>query len=235
VAIVGLRVEVLKLGSGVGRQLEQATTLQSSNAVLRARISALSDNQRIVKLAEGYGMEMPNPLDVHFVESSAAGNVGAAISKITAPSRETFLSSLASERQTDDQSTQAESTLSAIGPATGSTETADSTGSTTDASVTSPETGATTADTSTDSSTVAADSTSAYGSDTGVTSAPDSTADVSSGDTAATESTDTAATGSSDGVSSTGSTPVDSTAGEGETSTPSESGVSTNGGASIAG
>ena len=73
--IVGLRVEVLKLGSSVGRQIQQATMLASSNSELRKQISALSDNRRITTLAERYGMHMPNPLDIHILQSADGAHV----------------------------------------------------------------------------------------------------------------------------------------------------------------
>lgn len=107
VAIVGLRVEVLKLGSGVGAQVQQATLLQSANSDLRSQISALSDSQRIIKLAEGYGMHMPNPLDVHILESTAGTHLAAAVKNISEPSRATFLSGLVSEQQTNQANTAA--------------------------------------------------------------------------------------------------------------------------------
>ncbi len=115
VVVVGLRVEALKLGASVGSEVSQVTNLESSNAVLEAQISALSDNQRIVKLAAGYGMHMPNPLDVHFVEASAGFNLAAAIRNISRPSRQAFLTGLAAEQQRDALLTQAGSSLSAIG------------------------------------------------------------------------------------------------------------------------
>ena len=99
--IVGVRVEVLKLGASVGSEVATATTLQSSNAVLRAQISALSDSGRIERLAAGYGMRMPNPLEVHFLQRSTGRDVAAAIRAITPPSRTAFLSDLAAEQQAD--------------------------------------------------------------------------------------------------------------------------------------
>lgn len=105
VAVVGLRVEVLKLGATVGTDVQRVTTLQSANAVLESQISALSDNRRIVRLAQSYGMVMPNPLDVHFVPKSAGRHLPAAIRNITAPSATTFLSGLATERQHNQLST----------------------------------------------------------------------------------------------------------------------------------
>ncbi len=86
VAIVGLRVEVLKLGSGVGRELQQATALESSNQVLRSQVSALSDNQRIVRLGTQMGMVMAGPTAIHFVRAAVGRHVSAAIANIHAPS-----------------------------------------------------------------------------------------------------------------------------------------------------
>ena len=125
VAIVGLRVEVLKLGSGVGAQVQQATLLESSNAVLRSQISALSDSSRIIKLAESYGMHMPDPLDVHLVSAAAGTHVGAAERNIAPPSRTTFLSGLVAEQQTDSQaSANAAAQSAAAGGATSTSSTA---------------------------------------------------------------------------------------------------------------
>lgn len=128
ILVVGLRVEVLKLGSSVGAAVAQATTLQSSNAVLRAQISALSDNQRIERIASAYGMHMPNPLDVHFLQASAGRNVGAAIRAITPPSRMAFLSALAAEQQHDALTTAAGATLSAVGASVGTPASSATTG-----------------------------------------------------------------------------------------------------------
>jgi hypothetical protein len=113
--IVGLRVEVLKLGSSVGRQLQQATTLESGNAALRAQVSALSGNQRIEQLASTMGMTMPGPMDTHFVNASSGAKVNAAIRGIHVPSAQTFLSGIASERQTDAKNTLGAANISAVG------------------------------------------------------------------------------------------------------------------------
>lgn len=115
VAIVGLRVAVLKLGASVGSQIQQATLLESSNTTLRSQISALSDNRRIEKMAAAYGMHMPTPLDVHFVSADAGTRIGAAIHNISAPSNSTFLTALAAEQQNDQASTQVSSSLGAGG------------------------------------------------------------------------------------------------------------------------
>lgn len=115
VAVVGLRVEVLKLGSSVGRQLQQVTVLQSANAVLRSQVSALSDNARIEGMAETMGMVMPGPMDIHFLKSSVGLHVGAAIRAISAPSPSAFLNGIAAERYTNANSTTVAANQSAIG------------------------------------------------------------------------------------------------------------------------
>lgn len=130
VVIVGMRVEVLKLGSSVGRQLEQATALESGNAALRAQVSELSGNQRIEQLAATMGMLMPGPMDIHFVRASRAGNTGAAIRGIHAPASQTFLSGLASERQTDANNTVGAANTSAVGVLGGGTVATPTTGTT---------------------------------------------------------------------------------------------------------
>jgi hypothetical protein len=127
--IVGMRVEVLKLGSSVGRQLEQATALESGNAALRAQVSELSGNQRIEQLAAAMGMLMPGPMDIHFVGASPTRNVNAAIRGIHAPASQTFLSGIASERQTDAKSTSA-AAASISAPTTGTSTGGATTGGT---------------------------------------------------------------------------------------------------------
>ena len=196
VAIVGLRVEVLKLGSGVGAQIQQATLLESSDSVLRSQISALSDNHRIITLAQDYGMHMPDPLDVHLVASAAGTHLGAAARNISAPSRTTFLSGLVSEQQAGSQGTEAVSstttsdvadatvdstsggTVSATDTSIASTTSADTTSADTTAGTTSGlDTSASTTDATSPSTTDAlSSSTTAGGSSDVNTGLPDTTA-----------------------------------------------------------
>ncbi len=166
VAIVGLRVEVLKLGSGVGRELQEATALESSNQILRSQVSALSDNQRIIQKATQMGMVMAGPTAVHFVRAAVGTHVSAAIANIHQPSTDTFLSSIASERQADAASPAATETATAGDTSVADTAAADSGSSessstgaiaTGDGSTPSTDSGAATGDTST-ASTVAAPS-----------------------------------------------------------------------------
>jgi len=115
VAVVGMRVEILKLSSRVGTQIEQASALQSSNALLRSSVSGLSGTERIETLAEQLGMVMPGPMDIHFVSAANGTHVRAAIRAITAPDPDSFLTGLAAERQADQTSMETAADTSAVG------------------------------------------------------------------------------------------------------------------------
>jgi hypothetical protein len=206
VAIVGLRVEVLKLGAGVGNEVQQATALQSSNAALRSQISALSDDQRIARLAASYGMRMAGPLDTHFVQPSAGHHVAAAIRNISAPAPQTFLTGLATEQRSDLATTQAGSALSAVGAAPSTSANPSSAVSST--TVTSTSTPLT----------------------SGATS-PSPTGSASTGGLTTSGAT-SSATGTPAGTSGTGGTPPASTAGTAGSTTSTGAGDVTSGGAS---
>jgi hypothetical protein len=115
VGIVGMRVEVLKLGSTVGAEMQQASQLQSANAVMSNQASALSGNQRIEQLAARYGMVMPGPMDIHFVQASSGANVAKAISGLSEPSPANFLTSVQAERAKDLLSASTAANESAVG------------------------------------------------------------------------------------------------------------------------
>jgi cell division protein FtsB len=87
--IVAMQVEVLKLGAGIGRAVQQTTTLSSVNQQLRATVANLSDDQRIESMAQRLGMIMPGPTEVGFVSGGAS--VQAALGGIHAPSLNDFL------------------------------------------------------------------------------------------------------------------------------------------------
>jgi hypothetical protein len=228
VAIVGLRVEVLKLGSGVGARIQQATLLQSSDSLLRSQVSALSDNHRIITLAEGYGMYMPAPLDVHLVSSAAGTHLGAAARNISAPSRTTFLSALASEQQAAGQNGQIVSTTatstSGEGAATDPTVSATSggaAGGTTDTAV-APTTNADTSNATTNDATTSSLGTSS------------STADAT--DSPATDATSSSTTGGGSGDVSTGLPDTSTPPSSSQTTDSADSATgSTTGGTGLAG
>ncbi len=222
IAIVGLRVEVLKLGSSVGSQIQQATSLQSANAALRARISALSDNQRIATLAGAYGMHMPNPLDVHFVQTSVGSHVPAAIRNISVPSNSTFLTGLAAEQRANEQSNQAVAAMNGAATNTGANTAANGNVS---AGTTSPDTATTSTATGSVSNTTPP--TTGVQGTTGVTSST-GVSDTSSAGT--TPPASTAGGSSSDG----GTARVSSGSGAGTSQTSLSTG-STDGGSGLAG
>jgi len=115
VGIVAMRVEVLKLGSSVGSEMQQVSVLQSANAVKLKQVSALSDSARIEQQASKLGMVMPGPLDHHFIPASSGNNVNRAIADITAPSPALFLANLEDERKQDGESAATAAQTSAIG------------------------------------------------------------------------------------------------------------------------
>ena len=241
VAIVGLRVEVLKLGSGVGTEIQQATALQSSNSALRAEISALSDNQRIATLAQGYGMHMPNPLDVHFVQASVGRHVQAAIHNISAPSGATFLTGLAAEQQASQQSNQAVAVMNGATPttATGTGPSATPAAGATGASSVSPSgTGSVSTATGGGSITSGTDSsTGATAAGTVPASGAADTGTVSSGGATDSGAADSQTSGLAAGPSSASAGATGAT-GASTGSTPSQTTVtsgSTNGGTGLAG
>jgi hypothetical protein len=208
VAIVGLRVEVLKLGSSVGRQLQQATTLESSNAVLRSQVSELSGNQRIEQLAGGMGMVMPGPMDIHFAKASSIRNVDATIKGIHAPARTDFLSGVVSERQSDADNTIAAAANSAVGVlATGTTGATSS-----DSSSNTSDTAATTSDVGSDSSD-AGSGAGDTGSDAGDTGSGSSDSSATSSDTTPPSDSGSGATSSTGDVTSDTSGDTASTSG----------------------
>jgi hypothetical protein len=91
--IVAMQVEMLKLNSSIGRSIQLGTALQGRNELLRASVSALSDEQRIERLATRMGMVMPGPTSVNFLN---AGQIdpGKAGANIHAPDPAGFASLL---------------------------------------------------------------------------------------------------------------------------------------------
>ena len=235
VGIVGMHVEVLKMGSSVGAEMQQASQLQSADGVLRAQVSQLSAPERIEQLAEGMGMFMPGPMDVHML-SATAGNVGKAISDIREPEPVSFLEGLESERALDGKVAEAAANTSAEGilgggalsiTPTGPTS-SDPTESSTDPS---SSDGATTSDPSGSGTTTPPSS--AGGTTDGTTegTTDSSGGDATAGDAAAgdaTGSTPPSTTGSGDNVTQV-------TQGSGQDQTQAPTSTNADGAASLAG
>jgi hypothetical protein len=123
VGIVAMQVEELKLGASVGRGLSESAALQSKNQLLRATVSALSDDQRIMDLAARMGMVMPAPGDVVFLTPQTSADAARAANQIQMPSPTSFLASLPQ----DATSSASGATGTTVGLATGSTGTSSGT------------------------------------------------------------------------------------------------------------
>jgi cell division protein FtsL len=94
VGIVAMQVEVLKLNAGIGRALEQSTSLQNRNEQLRAAVARGADDQRIESIAAHMGMVMPRPAAIRFLQHDVVADVGKAISSIHAPAASSFQAAL---------------------------------------------------------------------------------------------------------------------------------------------
>lgn len=92
--IVAMQIEVLKLGTSMGRSIERSSALATRNGELQASVAALQDDQRIERLAAGMGMIMPAPEAIGFLSAQPNGNVGQALANIHAPDDSSFMSLL---------------------------------------------------------------------------------------------------------------------------------------------
>jgi len=88
--IVAMQVEVLKLGASIGRSIQRSTALTSRNELLRANVSALSDDGRIERLAAQMGMVMPEPTQVGFLSARPGGDLARAVANIHPPNPALF-------------------------------------------------------------------------------------------------------------------------------------------------
>jgi hypothetical protein len=96
--IVATQVEVLKLGASMGRWVSRTAALTSRNQALQASVAALSDGQRIERLAAQMGMVMPAPTDVNFAPLHPRGGIRLALRRIQAPNATQFLAALAASQ-----------------------------------------------------------------------------------------------------------------------------------------
>jgi hypothetical protein len=88
VGIVAMQVEILKLGTGMGRWIDRSSTLSTKNQALQANVAGLMDDQRIERLAAKMGMVMPDPATVSFL--SAQRGAARAVANIHAPDPSSF-------------------------------------------------------------------------------------------------------------------------------------------------
>lgn len=73
IGLVFVQVSLLKLNSGIGRDVAAAQALQMKNSELRSDISRIDSGQRIVDSASGLGMVMPGPADVTYLTAVHRG------------------------------------------------------------------------------------------------------------------------------------------------------------------
>jgi hypothetical protein len=92
--IVAMQVEVLKLGTSMGRWIERSSALQIRNESLRASVASLADDQRIERLATGMGMVMPAPTGLNFLAVHPGQDVAAGTAHIHPPDPTGFIASL---------------------------------------------------------------------------------------------------------------------------------------------
>jgi len=95
--IVAMQVEVLKLGTSVGRSIERSSALLSQNELLQASVATLADDQRIERLAAGMGMVMPGPTAVAFLSAPSDASAGKALANIHAPDPTGFAAALSAQ------------------------------------------------------------------------------------------------------------------------------------------
>jgi hypothetical protein len=115
--IVAMQVEVLKLGTSVGRSIERSSTLLSQNELLQASVATLADDQRIERLAAGMGMVMPGPTAVAFLSAPSDGSAGKALANIHAPDPTGFAAALSAQAAAAAAAASVGSTASASSPA----------------------------------------------------------------------------------------------------------------------
>jgi hypothetical protein len=133
--IIAMQVEILKLGTTLGRSIQRSATLQSKNESLQASIATLGDDQRIERLAAAMGMLTPSPGLLTFVGAHPQHQIAGAIANIHAPDPSGFAAQLAAQAATaslmaPSSSSTSSSQLGGTQSTTGST-TASTTGSTT--------------------------------------------------------------------------------------------------------
>ena len=69
IGIVFMQVSMLGMNAGIGRAVDQATTLERQNAALQASISQLSSGERIETAAEKLGFVLPAAGSVRFLDA----------------------------------------------------------------------------------------------------------------------------------------------------------------------
>jgi hypothetical protein len=103
VGIVAMQVEILKVGTSLGRSLDRTASLQSQNESLQAGVAGLDDYQQIERLATGMGMVMPSPSLLTFVAANPQEQLRLGVANIHAPDPTGFATQLAADIATAEQ------------------------------------------------------------------------------------------------------------------------------------
>lgn len=140
--IVAMQVEVLKLGTNMGRLVQRSTVLQSQNESLQASVAALGGDQRIERMATGMGMVMPEPTTIAFLRA-AGGDASRALANIHTPDPTTFASTLAAQTAAAAAASAAQSASASSNSSTSSAPTTSSASSAPSAPATPATSGAT--------------------------------------------------------------------------------------------
>lgn len=82
IGIVFMQVSLLRINAGIGRDVEQAQSLERINSDLRAQVSELDSNDRIQQVAERLGLELPPPGAVTFLGKDGVRMGGDAVTAL---------------------------------------------------------------------------------------------------------------------------------------------------------
>lgn len=85
IGIVTLQLGLLRLNSGIGRALEQETSLQRENAALSIENSELASGDRVESQAARLGMQLVPMAGLRFLNSNPAGDVARAAARLREP------------------------------------------------------------------------------------------------------------------------------------------------------
>jgi hypothetical protein len=127
--IVAMQVEVLKLNAGIGRSLVRGSALQSQNALLRAQVATLADDQRIETKAAQMGMVMPAPGSIKFLSLGNTVALQRALTSFHQPDGSAFTSDLTAAGLGPGSSSSASTDSGSASTDSGSASTPDSTSS----------------------------------------------------------------------------------------------------------
>jgi hypothetical protein len=100
IGLVFMQVSLLKLNSGMGRDVERSTTLERSNALLRASVSQLESNDRIQILAKDLGMVLPTSDGVRYLGKNGKRIGGGSTTRV--PSQAEASTALLPDAPVDD-------------------------------------------------------------------------------------------------------------------------------------